>query len=69
MSDAFKMRITPANGLAVRGHAHAVWLDVLALASKHSYEDLFDKATDFLVDEVMRAGLKGTGQILLKWPS
>lgn len=75
MSEAFKMRIaTPAPepafpfgmgaSAAAAAAAHAEWLDVLALASKHRYEDLFDKATDFLVEEVgCRAGVESAGVV------
>jgi hypothetical protein len=66
MSDAFRLRIRPAQpqggASTSRGagaqRPHADWLDVLALASKHGYEDLFDKATDVLVEEVRRSSIK-----------
>lgn len=44
---AFKLRVRDAQ---LEGHAD--WLDMLALASKHSYAALFTKCLDFLEAQV-----------------
>ena len=49
MSDAFRLSIR--NGSEVVAAGHADWLEVLALASKHRYSDLFTRCTDFLLEQ------------------
>ncbi|PRW32905.1 Prolyl 4-hydroxylase subunit alpha-2 isoform A [Chlorella sorokiniana] len=46
-STAFKPRLRRPDG-SVLLEGHADWLEVLALASKHGYQELFDKCTTFM---------------------
>ena len=49
MSEAFKLSIRNGTDVVVSGHAD--WLEVLALASKHRYADLFTRCTNFLLEQ------------------
>ena len=49
LSPAFRLSMHHAGEVVVAGHAD--WLEVLALASKHGYRDLFTRCTDFLQEQ------------------
>ena len=74
-SDAFKLRIRPpagqhtaaqaaAQAAAAAGQGHADWLDALALASKHGYNELLDKCCAFMQAQV--GGRGGAAALLCR---